>query len=165
MERGKVFEMSSFTAISGAASAVRARILANATSIGGVKSVKDRDEEIAVIADNANDLPVVCVIPLGDAPDEITFTMGGNDWSHDFNIKIIGYYLFSRDNKDPYSDLATVRQYSYDTLELFRGPTLAGFYPGCNAKGATMQIGYEEISDYMLYRYEITLRCTMMECV
>jgi hypothetical protein len=157
--------MTAFTAISGAAAAVRARILANATTLGSIKTIRDRDEDPAVIADNAVDLPVVCVIPLGDSTDQITFTMGGNDWFHEFDLQIVGYYQFSNDNKDVFKDLATVRQYAYDTLELFRGPTLAGFYPGCNALGATMDLGYDILADYVIYRYDISLRCQMYEAV
>lgn len=155
--------MTSFTAISGAASAIRARLLANAATLGNIATIKDRDEDPAVIVDNAKDLPMVCVIPLGDATDNITFSMGSSDWLHEFDVNIVGYYRFSLDNKDPFSDLATVRQYAYDTLELFRGATLAGFYPGCNAKGAKMDLGYYMVTDYVLYRYDITLRCTLYE--
>lgn len=157
--------MTSFTAISGAASAVRTRILANASLIGNVVTIKDRDEDPAVIVDNAKDLPMVCVIPLSDEPDKVTFSMSSNDWLHDFDIRIIGYYRFTVDNKDPFSDLATVRQYAYDTLELFRGPTKAGFYPGCNAKGATIDLGYSMTGDYVIYRADIKLKCTMYESV
>jgi len=155
--------VTAFTAISGAAAAVRARILANAALIGNVKTIKDRDEDPAILADNAIDLPMVCVIPLGDHPDQITFSMGSNDWIHEFDLNIVGYYRFSQDNTNPFSDIATVRQYSYDTLELFRGPTKAGFYPGCNAKGASMDLGYQITTDYVIYRYDIMLHCTMYE--
>jgi hypothetical protein len=157
--------MTSFTAVDGAAAAIRARVLAASASLGGIKVIKDRDEDPAIIADNVSDLPMVCVIPLGDAPDQIKFSMGSNDWEHEFTMRIVGYYQFSRDNKNPFSDLATVRQYSYDTLELFRGPTNAGFYAGCNAKGASIDIGYFMTADYVIYRYDIGLKCTMIESV
>jgi hypothetical protein len=157
--------MTSFTAIDGSAAAVRARILANKATLGDIKVIKDRDEDPAVIADNVKDLPMVCVIPLGDKPDQITFSMGSNDWMHEFDLNIIGYYHFSLDNKDPFVDLATVRQYSFDTLELFRGATKAGFYPTCNAKGATIEIGYNMTTDYVIYRYDIRLHCMMLEGV
>jgi hypothetical protein len=157
--------MTAFTSISGAAAAVRALLLANAATLGGIKTIKDRDEDPAILADNALDLPMVCVIPLGDNPDKITFSMGSNDWYHEFDLIIVGYYRFSMDNKDPFSDLATVRKYSYDTLELFRGAIKAGFYPGCNAKGATIDLGYFMVTDYVIYRYDITLKCTMYEGV
>jgi hypothetical protein len=155
--------MTSFTAISGAAAAVRARILTNATALGGIKTIKDRDEDPAVLADNAIDLPMVCVIPLGDGQDDITFSMGSSDWLHKFSMVIVGYYRFSLDNANPFSDLATVRQYSFDTLELFRGATKAGFYPGCNAKGVLLDIGYFMTSDYVIYRYDASLKCEMYE--
>jgi hypothetical protein len=155
--------MTAFTAISGAAAAVRALILANATALGGVKTIKDRDEDPAVIADNATDLPMVCVIPLGDKPDNIQFSMGSNDWLHEFDLVLVGYYRFSLDNQNPFADIATVRQYSFDTLELFRGPQKAGFYRGCNVKGASIDIGYNIVTDYVIYRYDITLHCTMYE--
>jgi hypothetical protein len=155
--------MTSFQAISGAAAAVRALLLANATTLGGIQTIKDRDEDPAILADNALQLPMVCVIPLGDKPDIITFSMGSNDWMHEFDLRIVGYYRFSLDNADPFSDIATVRQYSYDTLELFRGPTKAGFYRGCNAKGASIDIGYNIVADYVIYRYDIGLKCTMYE--
>ncbi len=157
--------MTSFTAINGAAEAVRTRILDNASSLGDIQTIKDRDEDPAVLADNATDLPMVCVIPLGDQTDKITFSMGSNEWTHEFDLMIVGYYRFSFDNKDPFVDLETVRQYSFDTLELFRGSALAGFYPGCNAKGATIDIGYFIVTDYVIYRYDIMLKCTMIEGV
>jgi hypothetical protein len=155
--------MTAFTAISGAAAAVRARILANKATLGNIQVIKDRDEDPAILADNAIDLPMVCVVPLGDVPDEITFSMGSNDWTHEFDLMIVGYYRFSLDNTDPFADIDVVRKYSFDTLELFRGATLAGFYPGCNAKGATIDIGYFMVTDYVLYRYDIALKCTMIE--
>jgi hypothetical protein len=155
--------MTAFTAISGAAAAVRARILANASTLGNIAVIKDRDEDPAVIADNAIFLPMACVIPLGDAPDKITFTMGGTTWLHDFDMRIVSYYRFSMDNKDPFVDLATVREYSYSLLELFRGADLAGFYPGCNVKDATIDIGYFMVTDYVIYRADIKLGCTMYE--
>lgn len=155
--------MSSYDHIDGAAAAVRTKILNAATALGGIKSVKDRDEDPAVLADNANDLPMVAVIPLGDKPDKITFTMGGSDWLHDFNLNIVGYYRFSMDNTSPMADLGTVRKYAFDTLELFRGAMNAGFYPGCNARGADIDIGYFIVTDYVIYRYDIMLKCTMYE--
>lgn len=155
--------MTAFTAISGAASAVRARILANAVALGGIVSIKDRDEDPAVLADNANQLPMVCVVPLGDKADIIDFSMSSNDWKHEFDLRIIGYYRFSMDNQDPFADIDTVRQYSFGILELFRGPTLAGFYRGCNAKGASIDIGYNMTADYVIYRCDILLKCTMYE--
>jgi hypothetical protein len=157
--------MTAFTAISGAATAVRTRIWNNRADLGDIRVIKDRDEDPSVLADNALDLPMVCVVPLGDKPDQITFSMGSNDWTHEFDLMIVGYYRFSVDNKDPFIDLATVRQYSYDTLELFRGADLAGFYPGCNAKGAMMDLGYFSVTDYIIYRYDIRLKCTMIEGV
>lgn len=155
--------MTSYTAIDGAAAAVRTLITNAATTLGGIKSVRDRDEDPAILADNAIDLPMVCVIPLGDKPDKIKFSMGSSDWFHKFNLNIVGYYRFSMDNTDPFADLGTVRKYSYDTLELFRGPTKAGFYPGCNAVGADIDIGYYMVNDYVIYRYDITLDCEMYE--
>lgn len=155
--------MTAFTSIDGAAAAVRSLILTNADALGGVKTIKDRDEDPAVLADNTVGLPTVCVIPLGDKPDKIAFSMGSSDWLHEFNLNIVGYYRFSMDNKDPFADLATVRQYSFDTLELFRGAIKAGFYPGCNARGADIDIGYYMLADMVIYRYDITLKCTMYE--
>jgi hypothetical protein len=155
--------MTSFTAISGAATAVRTRIWTNRATLGDIQVIKDRDEDPAVLADNAVDLPMVCVIPLGDQADQITFSMGSNDWTHEFDLNIVGYYRFSLDNTDPFADIDVVRKYSFDTLELFRGATKAGFYPGCNAKGATIDIGYFMVTDYILYRYDIGLKCTMIE--
>jgi hypothetical protein len=157
--------MTAFTAIDGSAAEIRARLLANAATLGDIKTIKDRDEDPAVIVDNASDLPMVCVIPLGDEPDEIDFTMGGNDWKHEFTIRIVGYYRFSMDNKAPFADLATVREYAYGALELFRGARKAGLYPGCNAKGAKIDFGYFMVTDYVLYRYDIGLKCTMYESV
>lgn len=157
--------MTSFTAISGAATAVRTRIWNARGTLGDIQVIKDRDEDPAVLADNVKDLPMVCVVPLGDKPDQIVFSMGSNDWTHEFDLNIIGYYQFSLDNKDPFADIDVARKYSFDTLELFRGATLAGFYPGCNAKGATIDIGYFMVTDYIIYRYVITLNCTMIEGV
>lgn len=155
--------MTAYTAISGVAAAIRARILANAANLGNIAEIKDRDEDPSIIADNSRQMPVVCVIPLGDGADTILFAMGSSDWLHDFTVRIIGYYRFSLDNKDPFSDLATVRKYSYDTLELFRGATNAGVYPGANVKGATIEVGYFIVGDYIIYRYDIALKVTMYE--
>lgn len=155
--------MTAFTAVSGAAAAVRARILANATALGGIVTIKDRDEDPAVLADNAVGLPMVCVIPLGDGTDSVNFSMGSNDWLHEFTIRIVGYYRFSEDNKDPFKDLAEVREYAYNTLELFRGATKAAFYPGANATGGTIDLGYFIMEDYVIYRYDIALKITMYE--
>lgn len=157
--------MTAFTAISGAAAAVRSLITTNATALGGVVEVRDRDEDPAVIANSIKVMPIVCVIPLGDKSDTITFTMGANNWIHSFEIRIIGYYPFSQDNKDVFSDLATVRQYAFDTIELFRGGKKAAFYPGANATGATIQLGYQMVTDYVIYRFDIGLKCTMYETV
>jgi len=157
--------MTAFTTISGAAAAIRTRITTNAATLGGVKDVLDRDEDPAILADNPALLPVVCVIPLGDEPDSIHFSMGSNDWAHELTIRVVGYYQFSKDNKDPFADLATVRQYAYDTLELFRGPTLAGFYPGCNITDATLELGYYITSDMVIHRYDIGLRVKVYESV
>lgn len=155
--------MTSFTSISGAAAAIRALYLTHSATLGGIVTIRDRDEDPAIIGDNANRLPMVCVIPLGDKADRITFSMGSSDWLHEFTIQIVGYYRFSQDNKDPFADLATVRQYAFDALEMFRGPTNAGFYAGCNATGADIDIGYFMTTDYVIYRYDIALKCTMYE--
>jgi hypothetical protein len=155
--------MTYFSALDGAASAVRTLVYNNRVALGNVVTIKDRDEDPAILVDNAADLPMVCVIPLGDKPDHITFSMGSSDWLHDFNLNIVGYYLFSKDNTDVFKDLSTVRGYACGTLELFRGPTKAGFYAGCNVKGADFDIGYFMIADYVIYRYDIMLKCTMYE--
>ena len=59
--------------------AVRERILYNATALGELKDVIDRDEEPEVLAKNPALLPVACVIPIGEGQMSSQEYIGSSD--------------------------------------------------------------------------------------
>jgi hypothetical protein len=143
----------------------------NGSNLGGIVAAQvfDRDEDPAVIASHVNQMPVAFVVPLGEQPDNVTFSQFSSDWRHVFNIKIVGYWRFSADNTNPYSDINTARQYTFGLLEMFRyGTPPLPFYqnPGLGAvaaKGGSVDLGYYSHEDYMIYRGEAIVKCEAYE--
>ena len=152
---------SAYDAIAAFATTIRTRITDNADTLGDVKQVLDRDEDPAIIAKNASLLPTICVIPIGEGKDSITFSMGSDDWQHEFSVFIVGYYRFSQDNKSAYSDINTMRQYAFGLLELFRGAD--AFFDGGNIYKATVEIKPYQEMDYVLDRFLITMNVKLIE--
>jgi len=149
-----------YTAVEGFAATIRARIWANRATLGNIVQVLDRDEDPAILANHPDRLPTVCVIPRGQGKDTINFTMGGDDFLHEEQVHIVGYYKMARNLQEPYDEQAAIRQYAYGIAELFRGRT-AGVCNFCFNKGviykATVEIKPYQEFDFVLDRYLITL--------
>lgn len=140
----------------------RARILAAAPVLGGIKQVLDRDEDPAILAQHSSLLPTVCVIPIGASKLTATLSMGSDDLQEDFTQNIVAYYRFSQDNKTPYSDINRIRQYAKDMLKLFTGQANMCF-DNCVIWKATVEIKPYQEMDYILDRFLITLQVKTAE--
>jgi hypothetical protein len=127
-------------------------------------TILDKDEDPAVIADSPAGLPAVLVMPLGDRPDSINYSMGSSDWEHQFNVVIVGYYRTSTpetQGEDIFADIAAERKRAYDCAELFKGSG-AFFTPGVIYR-SKLELGYFEMVDYVIYKFIITLSIKLYE--
>ncbi len=143
---------------------VRARIAASPDL--GNPVVYDRDEDPALLADNPGGLPAICVIPLGDKTDDITFSMGSDDWQHEFTVVIAGYYKAStvasvKPRYELYEDVVANREYAFAVVELFRGDN--AFFDGGNIYKANIELGYFEIFNQVIYKFVVKLHVRMIE--
>jgi hypothetical protein len=99
--------------------AVRERILYNAEALGELKDVLDRDEEPEKLANNPAGLPVACVIPVGDGQLSAQFYMCTSDMEETFQIHVVLWGRFSKDNKTPYADIDIMRGIGKTLVNLF----------------------------------------------
>lgn len=163
--------MTSFDAIDTMVAAIRT-VISNAASLritdenGNTvnPTILDRDEDPAVLADSPEGLPAICVILIGDKPDSISPYISTYDWLHRFNVLVVGYYRATSNQtrgEDIYDDISTLRQKSYSCAELFKGSG-AWFNPGV-IRDSKIELGYYEITDYVIYRFVITLSCEIWE--
>ena len=134
----------------------RARILAASDVLGGIQQVLDRDEDPAILAKHSSSLPTVCVIPIGESKLTVNLSMGGDEILEEFQQNIVAYYRFSRDNKTPYSDINTIRQFSKNMLALFTGQANMAFND-CVVYKATIEIKPYQEMDFVLDRFLLTL--------
>ena len=163
--------MTSFSAIDTMVAAIRAKVVASSglkiTDENGdtiSPTILDRDEDPAVLADSPAGLPAICVIFVGDKPDLINPYISTYDWLHKFNVVIVGYYRATENQtrgEDIYDDIDTLRGKAYTCAELFKGSG-AWFNPGVVTNVRT-ELGYYEITDYVIYRFVITLSCEIWE--
>lgn len=163
--------MTSYDAVEGMVAKIRAKILAasslqitdeNGTTVS--PTILDRDEDPAVLASSPEGLPAICVILIGDKADAMHPYIGSYDWLHHFNVLITGYYRATSNQtrgENIYDDIATLREKAYDCAELFKGSG-AWFSPGV-VKDVRLELGYYEITDYVIYRFVITLSCEIWE--
>jgi len=140
----------------------RTRILAAAPTLGGIKQVLDRDEDPAILAQHSSLLPTVCVIPIGASKLEATLSMGSDDLQESFTQNIVAYYRFSQDNKTPYSDINSIRQYAKDMLKLFTGQANMCF-DNCVIWKATVEIKPYQEMDFVLDRFLLVLSVKSFE--
>jgi hypothetical protein len=138
------------------ATTVRARILAAALTLGAVQQVLDRDEDPAIIAKNAKNLPTICVIPIGAGKLTGGSSMGSSDIQEDFQQVIVGYYRQSQNNAAPYSDINLMRQYGKTAASLFSGQSNMAFN-GCVIYKWTLEIQPYQEMDYVLDRWVLTM--------
>lgn len=163
--------MTAYTSVSTIAEKVRNR-LSGATPLSVIDeygntiwpTILDRDENPAVLADSPSGLPAICVIPIGDKQDSINPFIGSADWEHHFNIVIAGYYRATSNDtigEDIYSDIDSLREKAYNCAELFKGPS-AFFEPGV-VYDVSVELGYFEIVDYVIYKFLVTLGIKTIE--
>jgi hypothetical protein len=127
-------------------------------------TILDRDEDPAIIADSPMGLPAVCVFPIGDKSDVISYSMGSSDKEHTFQTVIVGYYRAMNNEvrgEDIYDDIGTLRKVGYDCSDLYSGEG-AWFTPGV-IYDSKVELGYFEIVDYVIYRFVVTLMCKIYE--
>lgn len=163
--------MTAFSSVDRIAGLIRARLLASTalqiTDENGetvVPTILDRDEDPAVLANSAEGLPAICVIPIGDKSDNISPYIGSADWEHRFQVVIAGYYRATSNQtrgENIYDDISTLRQKAYDCAELFRGNN-AFFQPGC-IYDIRVELGYFSIIDFVIYKFVVTLSITTFE--
>lgn len=163
--------MTAFSSVDRIAGLIRARLLAapalqivdeNGETV--VPVILDRDEDPAVLANSAEGLPAICVIPIGDKADNLKPYIGSADWEHRFQVVIAGYYRATSNEtrgENIYDDIATLRQKAYDCAELFRGNG-AFFEPGC-IYDIRVELGYYEVVDFVIYKFLVTLSLTTIE--
>jgi len=154
--------------------AVRERILYNATALGELKDVLDRDEEPEVLAQNPNLLPVACVIPIGDGQLTVQEYIGSSDMEETFQQHIVIWYRFSKDNKAPYSDIAVIRGYAKVLINLFSknvpfsltvpsDQQTGRVFDGCVVTKMTIKIIPRQQFDNMLDRILLTMSVKCVE--
>jgi hypothetical protein len=154
--------------------AVRERILYNATALGELKDVLDRDEEPEVLAKNPNLLPVACVIPIGDGQLTSTCYMGSSDMEENWQQHVVIWYKFSKDNKSPYSDIDVIREYAKTLINLFSenvpfdtatpsNQQKGRYFNGCIVTKMTVKVIPRQQFDNMLDRILLTMSIKCVE--
>ncbi len=153
---------------------VRERILYNAEALGELKQVLDRDEDPDIIAYNAKLLPTACVIPVGAGKLTMKMSMGSSDMMEDFQQNIVIYYQQSKDNKNPYYDIDTIREYAKTLINLFSenapfDPTVDAekqtnrHFNSCIITQGTAEFHPYQGKDYTLNRLLVTLLVKSVE--
>lgn len=89
-------------------------LVTNATTIGTLTGVYERDEHPAIPA-NEGRLPCAYVVPLVEGKDVIRLTMTPSNMYHTFPIHVMAYYNMP----DVSTSLRTVRDYAYDMVDIF----------------------------------------------
>ncbi len=100
---------------------VKSQITNNATALGGITKVGEKDEHPSVPAER-NELPVAYVLPIVEGGDDIDMTMGGSEIHHTFPITTIAYYPATTTTEyadDIDTNLVNTRRYAYNFLDLW----------------------------------------------
>ncbi len=154
--------------------AVRERILYNATALGELKDVLDRDEEPEVLAKNPALLPVACVIPIGEGQMSSQEYIGSSDQENTWQQHVVIWGRFSKDNKSPYSDIAIMRAYGETLKNLFKQNVpfsltipseqqTGRVFNGCVVTKWTLKYTPRQQFDFLLDRILLTMTCKGVE--
>jgi hypothetical protein len=154
--------------------AVRERILYNATALGELKDVLDRDEEPEVLAKNPNLLPVCCVIPIGEGQMSSNEYIGSSDMEENWQQHIVMWGRFSKDNKSPYADIDIMRGYGKTLISLFSqnvpfnnnipsDQQTGRVFNGCIVTKWTVKYATRQQFDFMLDRILVALTVKSVE--
>jgi hypothetical protein len=154
--------------------AVRERILYNATALGELKDVLDRDEEPEVLANNPARLPICCVIPIGEGQMTSQEYMGSSDQENTWQQHVVIWGRFSKDNKSPYSDIDIMRGYGKTLKSLFSqnvpfsltipsDQQTGRVFNGCVVTKWTLKYTPRQQFDFMLDRILLTMSVKCVE--
>ena len=137
---------------------VIARITANATELGGLTAVTEKDEDPALIENP----PECFVIPIGDGELAIQ-NIQGQDYNYlNFPINIVGIYKYY--GLDAIEDgLRPVRNYGLMCNALFSGDN-GVIVPNAIRTSSTMKSGYWTSTDYVMHYFYLTIQVKSINC-
>lgn len=131
-------------------------LVTNATTIGTLTGVYERDEHPAIPA-NEGRLPCAYVVPLIEGKDVIRLTMTKTNMYHTFPVHVIAYY----DMPDVASSLRTVRDYAYNLVDVFA--TNTSFPSGDISPDMTVEAGYwTSQGGYVIHYWIVGLTVKML---
>ncbi|CAK0771264.1 hypothetical protein CCP3SC15_420018 [Gammaproteobacteria bacterium] len=154
--------MSSQSEIYAFIDAVKARLTTNAATIGN-PTIFERDDKPFKVADGLLELPVLYVIPLADAADDIMMQWPDGSLEHDFQFSILGYYeaaIADLNSVDGQEQRRLILGYLYNIVDLFKGP--AATLTAGNIYRATLEIGYFDDKGNVIAGGVITFSVKMM---
>jgi len=134
--------MSSQTEIYVFIDAVKTRLTTNAVSIGS-PTIYERDDKPFKVADGTMELPILFVIPLADAGDDIDMQWGTDSLEHDFKFSILGYYeaaVPDLNSAAGQTQRRLILGYLFNIVDLFKGT--GAFITTGNIYSANLEIGY-----------------------
>jgi len=134
--------MSSQSEIYAFIDAVKTRLTTNTATIGS-PTVYERDDKPFKVADGTMELPILYVIPLADAGDDIDMQWNTNSLEHDFKFSILGYYEAAVADLNSSAGLTQRRLilgYLFNIVDLFKGT--GAFITSGNIYSASLEQGY-----------------------
>lgn len=121
----------------------------NASSIGDIIGVYERDEYPQVVLDTGK--PAVYMLPMVNGSDVIDNTVGKSGISyHEFPVELVAFYRMN----DVAEDLLTVREYGFNAYDLFKdNNNIAGgvFH------NFEIEFGYFTVVDYIIHWWWLTI--------
>jgi hypothetical protein len=139
--------MSSYTEIVAFIDAVKSRLSTNAAALTptGMSNITiyERDDAPFKIADGTMELPIMFVIPLADAADDVEMQWNTGSLEHDFNFSVMCYYEAAIPDLNSSAGQAQRRlilKSLLDLVDLFKGS--GAFLASGNIYKATLEIGY-----------------------
>lgn len=134
------------------------RIENNATELGGIVEVLEKDEDPALI----EKFPTVFVIPMGDGEMALQNIQGEDGNYMDFPVHIVGIYKTY--GLDAIEDgLRPTRNYGLVCNSLFSGDN--GVITENSIRiNSTMRTGYWTAVDYVLHYFYLTIQIKSINC-
>lgn len=130
--------------------AMKSRILAQKSTIGNITDVYERDEFPAE-ALQAGRIPAMYIIPVVESKDTIDMSMGSpRIMKHTFPVTLVAYYVM----EDVETALRTVREYGYNTIDIFKS---SQNFAGGVVYNAEIEFGYSTVVDYIVHDFIINL--------
>lgn len=127
----------------------------NASTLGGLVGVYERDESPAIAFDNGV-IPVAYVIPLVEGKDNFDIQPGGIPVArHSFPINIVAYYVYPTVE----AGIRPTRGFGYTALDLFRE---THSLPIGQVIGGGLEVGYFQVVDVVVHYFILTLNVKAM---